>query len=90
VHKNEVVYIYPGYILVEDRWICNKWAVQMYQNGQAESEFVVSLKLRKLEDYWIPQRFILQSQKRGKDNTRFIREYMFRNVVLNKDLQVLR
>ncbi len=90
VHKNEVVYIYPVYILVEDKWLCNKWTVQMYQNGQVESGFVISLKSRKLEDYWIPQRLILQLQKKGIDNTWFIRDYKFRNVVLNKDLQVLR
>jgi hypothetical protein len=90
VHKNEVIYIYPTYILVEDKWICNKWTVQIHQNDQVASGFLVSMKSRKLEDYWIPQRLTLQLQKRGIDNTWFIRDYKFRNVVLNKDLKVLK
>jgi len=89
-HNNEIIYIYPGYISVEDKWICNKWTVQVYKTGQVESGFLVRIKYRKLEDYWVPQRLALQLQKRGLDNTWFIRDYKFRNVVLNKDLQILK
>jgi len=89
-YKNEVINIYPEYILVEDKWICNKWTLQIYKNGRVDSGFMLSIKSRKVEDYWIPQRLTLQLQKREIDNTRFIREYKFRNVVLNKDLQILK
>jgi hypothetical protein len=88
--KNEVMYIYPVYILVENKWICNKWTVQIYQNGQVESGFQVSVKSRKLDNYWIPERLILQLQKRGMDDILYFREYIFKNVVLNKDLQILK
>ena len=89
-HKNEIIYVYPEYILIEDKWMCNKWTVQIYQDGRVASGFLVSMKSRKLEDNWIPQRLTLQLQKRGIDNTWFIRDYKFRNVVLNKDLQILK
>jgi hypothetical protein len=90
LHKSEIIYVYPGYILVEDKWLCNKWTVQIYLNGQIDSGIELNLKSRKLEDYWIPQRLVMQLQKREIDNTVFIRDYKFRNVVLNKDLQILR
>ena len=88
--NNEIIHIYPEYILVEEKWICNKWMLQVYKNGQVESGFMVSLKSRKLEDFWVPQRLILQLQKRGIDNTMFMRDYKFRNVVLNKDVQIMK
>jgi len=89
LHKNEIIVIYPGYALVEDKWICNKWMLQIYQKGQVDSGLQVSIKSRKVEDYWIPQRLTLQLQKRGIKDTWFIRDYKFRNVVLNKDLQIV-
>jgi hypothetical protein len=90
VHKNEVIIVYPGYTTVENKWICNYWRVQIFVNEQIDSGFEISLKSKKIENYWIPQRLILQLQKRGIDNTMFVRDYSFRNVVLNKDLQILK
>ena len=90
VHKNEVIYVYPGYTMVENKWLCNNWRVQIYVNNLIDSGFDINLKSRKVEDYWIPQRLILQLQKKGIDNTLFIRDYKFRNVVVNKDLQILK
>jgi len=89
-HKDEIMYIYPEYTLVEDKWMCNKWTLQIHKKGQIDSGLMVSIKSRKLEDYWVPQRLILQLQKREIDNTMFMRDYKFRNVVLNKDLQIVK
>jgi len=87
---NEKIYIYPTYVLVDDKWICNKWTVQIYQNSQVESGFQVDVKSRKSDNYWIPERLTLQLQKRGMDDILYFREYIFKNVVLNKDLQILK
>jgi hypothetical protein len=89
-HKNEVIMVYPGYTMVENKWICNYWRVQISQNGKIDSGIELSLKSRKLEDYWIPQRLVMQLQKSGIDSATFLRDYKFRNVVLNKDLQILK
>ena len=89
-HKDEIMYIYPEYTLVEDKWICIKWTLQIYKKSQVDSGLMVSIKSRKLQDYWVPQRLTLQLQKREIDNTMFMREYKFRNVVLNKDLQIVK
>jgi len=88
-YKNEIIILYPGYALIEDKWLCNKWMLQIYKNGEVDSGFQVSLKSRKVEDYWIPQNLTLQLQKKGIDNTWFLRDYKFRNVVLNKDLKIV-
>jgi hypothetical protein len=90
VHKNEEIVVYPGYTMVENKWLCNFWRVQIFKNGTVESGFELHLKSRKVEDYWVPQRLLLQLQKSGIDNTLFIRDYKFRNIVLNKDLQILK
>jgi hypothetical protein len=90
VHKNQIIIVYPGYTIVENKWICNHWRVQIEVNQQIESGFEISLKSRKVEDYWIPQRLVMQLQKRDIDNTLFVRDYKFRNIVLNKDLQILK
>jgi hypothetical protein len=90
IHKNERIIVYPGYTTVENKWICNYWRVQIFVNEQIDSGFEISLESRKVENYWIPQRLLLQLQKRGIDNTMFVRDYRFRNVVLNKDLKILK
>ncbi len=90
IHKNQIITVYPGYTMIENKWICNNWRVQIEVNQQIESGFEISLKSRKVEDYWIPQRLVLQLQKRGMDNTLFVRDYKFRNIVLDKDLQILK
>jgi len=87
---NEEILLYPGYKLVEDKWLAYKWTVQMLMNGQIQSGFVVRLESAKIENYWIPKRIIMQLKKKGLENTWFLREYTLRNIVLNKDLQVLR
>ena len=88
-YKNEVIIIYPRYALVEDKWMCNGWMLQIYKGGDVDSGFQVSLNSRKVEDYWIPQRLTLQLQKKGIDDAWFMRDYKFRNVVLNKDLKIV-
>jgi hypothetical protein len=90
IHLNKLIYVYPGYTMVENKWICNYWRVQIFVNNQVDSGFEISLKSRKLEDYWIPQRLVMQLQKKGIENSVFIRDYKFRNVLLNKDLQILK
>jgi hypothetical protein len=89
-HKNEVITVFPRYTMVNNKWICNYWKVQIMINQQVDSGFELALKSRKVEDYWIPQRLVLQLQKRGINNTLFMRDYKFRNVVLNKDLKILK
>ena len=90
VHKNEKIYVYPGFDLVENKWLCNRWRVQIYVNNSVDSGFDIFFQSRKLDNYWVPQRLVLQLQKKGIDNTLFMRDYKFRNVVLNKDLQILK
>ena len=88
--KNEITNIYPAYTLIDDKWLCNSWTVQIYQNDTVESGFQVSMKSRKLENFWVPQRLSLALQKKDVENTLFYREYIFRNVVLNKDLEIIK
>jgi hypothetical protein len=80
----EEIYIYPGYMLVENKWLCNKWTVQMLKNGQVEGGFVVKLELNKYDQFWIPIRIIMQLRKKELEKRLFIRDYKLRNIILNK------
>ncbi len=85
----EEIYIYPGYLLVEDKWLCDKWMVQMLKNGQVEGGFTVKLESRKFDKYWIPVRILMQLQKKEYNTKLFIRDYKLRNIILNKEIKIL-
>ena len=85
----EKIFIYPGYLLIDDKWLLNKWTVQILKDDQVESGFFVELENKKMDNYWIPQRMILQLKKKGLEDKWFIREYKFKNIILNKDLKIV-
>jgi hypothetical protein len=85
----EEIFIYPGYRLVENKWLCNKWTVQMLKNGQVDGGFVVKLELKKSDNFWIPVRIIMQLQKKEYDKKLFIRDYKLRNIMLNREIKIL-
>ncbi len=85
--KNEVINTYPRFRLIGEKWLCTGWTVQTLKKGSVESGFLVKLRSRKIENHWIPERINLQLQKRGIDKTLYTRTYIFKNIVLNKDLK---
>jgi hypothetical protein len=84
--KNEVIVTYPGFKLMGEKWLCTGWTVQTLRNGYVESGFMVKLRSREIENYWIPERLNLQLQKKGADDIRYTRTFMFKNILLNKEL----
>lgn len=56
----EMMYVYPGFRMVDGKWLSNKWTVQMHKGGDITSGFVVFLESREIEHYWLPQKIILQ------------------------------
>ena len=85
--KNEIINTYPGFKLMGNKWLCTGWTVQTLINGSVESGFVVKLRSRNMDNYWIPERLNLQLQTRNTEDVRYLRTYIFKNIILNRDLQ---
>jgi hypothetical protein len=88
--NGETIYVYPGYQLVEDRWLLKNWTVQIYKSGIVKGGFSIKQDTRKIEKYWIPHRIVMQLQKKGIEDKQFMRDYKIRNIVLNKDVKIMK
>ncbi|TFH02656.1 MAG: hypothetical protein E4H13_01330 [Calditrichales bacterium] len=87
---DETTILYPGYILVEEKWLCTNWTVQILRGSDVESGYAVNIRSEKVDHYWIPKRIGLEVQKKGLEKQRFIRDYEFINIITNKDIQFLK
>jgi hypothetical protein len=88
VAKEQTIYTYPGYSYVNNRWLCTGWQVQIEDKGEITSGFVISLKSRKVNDFFLPDRIILNVQTTDKKNLVFERIYDFKNVMVNREFQI--
>jgi len=86
----EEIYTYPAYRLEGDKWLCTGWTVQTLKYGKVESGFSVKLKYKKLEKYWALERIGLQLQAVNKKDIIFTREFIFKNIVINRDIKIVR
>jgi hypothetical protein len=83
---NEIIVTYPVFKLMGEKWLCTGWTTQTLRNGSVESGFMVKLRSREIENYWIPERLNLQLQKKGAEDIRYTRTFIFKNILLNKEL----
>jgi hypothetical protein len=88
--NGEEIFTYPVYRLEGDKWLCTGWTVQSLKRGKVESGFSVKLKYKKMEKCWALERIGLQLQALNKKDIIFTREYIFKNIVLNRDLKIVR
>jgi hypothetical protein len=86
--KEQTIYTYPAYTYLNNLWLCTGWTVQIEEKGEIVSGFVISLKSRKVRDYFLPDRIILNVQTMDKKNLIFERIYDFRSVMVNRELQI--
>lgn len=85
--KNEIINTYPAFRLAGDKWLCTGWTVQTLKNGSVHSGFVIKLRSKEIENYRIPERMNLQLQTKDAEDMRYMRTYIFKNIVLNKDIK---
>jgi hypothetical protein len=85
--NKEIIYTYPSYNLIDDKWLCFRWMVQTVKNGEVDSGFIVNIKPRNIDNYWIPERINLELQKKDTKSTVYSRTYIIKNIILNKELQ---
>jgi len=90
INDNQKVITYPSFALVENKWLCNEWTVQIIQNNEIDSGFKVFLKSMKAEGKWFPVQVKIVIQTRKKLNETFVRIYKFRNLDYNRDIKILK
>ena len=83
----EDIFTYPVFKLEGDKWLCTGWTVQTLKKGEIDSGFAVRLKSKNIENYWILERMALQVQQKDKKDTIYLREYIFKNILLNRELK---
>jgi hypothetical protein len=88
--KKEEIYTYPSFRLIDNKWLCTGWTVQALKNREVESGYSVKLKFKKLENFWALERIGLQLQDVHKKDIIFTREYIFKNITVNRDLKIVR
>jgi len=85
--QNLVINTYPRFRLMGEKWLCTGWTVQTLIKGSVESGIMVNLSSREMENYWIPESINLLLQKRSINDKRYARTYIFKNIILNKELK---
>jgi hypothetical protein len=88
LEKEQTIYTYPAYTYLDNFWLCTGWRIQIEQKGDIVSGFVVSFKSRKVKGYFLPDRVILTVQTLEKKDLVFERIYDFKNVTVNRELQI--
>jgi hypothetical protein len=86
----EEIYTYPAYRLEGDKWLCTGWTVQSLNKGEISSGFSVKLKTKKVDNYWLLERIELQLQQKAEKEIIYTRDYIFKNIILNRDLKIIR
>jgi hypothetical protein len=79
---SEKVINYPRYEEVEGKWICLGWDSQIYLNQKISSGLSTRLELKKVQDFWMPNRadIIVQTVEKPDQKFRsiiFLKEYEF-------------
>ena len=83
---NQTINTYPIFGLVENKWLCTEWKVNIIQNGVINSGFNVTFKSGKYKESWFPVQALIRVQIRQKLNQTFTRLFKFRNLDINRNI----
>ena len=87
--SSETINTFPEYKYTGEYWLCTGWRVQILKNNEVISGFQVKVISRRIEKYWLPSQFQMELQSKDVRDKIFIRVYNFRNIRINRDIQVL-
>ncbi len=84
---NNKVTTYPKFRTVKTKWICEGWEVQVSNQDQIRSGYLVLLKNRVVQDIFVPIEISIEAQKNtGEKFTEIIK---IKNYLFNQPLQLL-
>jgi len=87
--SSERINTFPEYKYTGEYWLCTGWRVQNLKNSEVISVFQVKVISKRIEKYWLPSQFQMELQSKDIREKIFIRVYKFRNIRINRDIQVL-
>lgn len=87
--SSERINTFPEYKYTGEYWLCTGWRVQNLKNSEVISGFQVKVISKRIEKYWLPSQFQMELQSKDIREKIFIRVYKFRNIRINRDIQVL-
>ena len=87
--SSERINTFPKYKYTGEYWLCTGWRVQIFKKGEVISGFQVKVISKRIEKYWLPSQFQMELQNKDVRDKIFIRVYNFRNIRINRDIQVL-
>ncbi len=80
---------YPYYKEIENKWVCQGWQSQFYENGEVISGMAVVLKLKKLENFWLPTRINIIAQSKARPDQRSVVQLFLKNYVFNEEFEIV-
>jgi hypothetical protein len=89
LYTREIVITYPQFDYQDNRWLCVQWQVQIISNNQVTGGFLVNIGSEKINGYYLPVNLSLLVQSQEKKEKIFIRNYSFKNIMINRDLKIV-
>lgn len=80
---------HPFFKIHKTQWICTGWEVQMWENQQIKTGYVVKIELNNYKNIWIPYTIEIAVKKAEQPDQTFIDHIYFRNYIFNKSLQII-
>ena len=87
--SSKEILTYPEFKYTGEYWLCTGWRIQIWERGTVSSGFQVKVISDRIGKYWIPSQFQMTLQSQNIRDKLFIRVYNFRNIRINRDIQVL-
>jgi hypothetical protein len=87
--SSQTIEIYPEYNYTGEYWLCKGWRVQILNIDQVTSGFHVKIISKRINKYWLPSQFQMTLQSKNVKDKLFLRVYNFKNVLINRDIQIL-
>jgi hypothetical protein len=87
--SSERINTFPEYKYTGEYWLCTGWRVQILKKDEVISGFRVKVISKRIEKYWLPSQFQMELQSKDIQDKIFIRVYNFRNIRINRDIQVI-
>ena len=87
--SSQTIEILPEYKYTGEYWLCKGWRVQIAFKGEVTSGFHVKIISKRINKYWLPSQFQMTLQSKDVKDKLFLRVYNFKNVLINRDIQIL-
>ncbi len=87
--QNKVIITKPSFRAVKTKWLCNGWTIQTVENEKITGGFIISLKNKIKNDYWVPINIQIDVQKSEKQGVIFSDIIKIRNYLFNQPIEYI-